>query len=108
MNAETTVEDTENKVEENTIEQELKSLIDNNLEPGIILHTDKSVSIEHVVKIMDIAYRNKYKIVLELHKRNGARYIGKNLLKLINAHHQKMQKYLVMLIGLQKKRFSYI
>tara|TARA_B100001142_G_C13887909_1_gene482704 strand:- start:23 stop:415 length:393 start_codon:yes stop_codon:yes gene_type:complete len=54
----------ENKVEENTIEQELKSLIDNNLEPGIILHTDKSVSIEHVVKIMDIAYRNKYKIVL--------------------------------------------
>ena len=32
--------------------------------PTIILHTDKSVSIEHVVKIMDIAYRNKYKIVL--------------------------------------------
>ena len=54
----------ENPVEENTIEQELKLLIDNELEPAIILHTDKSVSIEHVVKIMDIAYRNKYKIVL--------------------------------------------
>tara|TARA_B100000530_G_C15811403_1_gene429746 strand:- start:319 stop:711 length:393 start_codon:yes stop_codon:yes gene_type:complete len=54
----------ENPVKENTIEQELKLLIDNELEPAIILHTDKSVSIEHVVKIMDIAYRNKYKIVL--------------------------------------------
>tara|TARA_B100001113_G_C21116922_1_gene625727 strand:+ start:2951 stop:3343 length:393 start_codon:yes stop_codon:yes gene_type:complete len=54
----------ENPVQENTIEQELKLLIDNELEPAIILHTDKSVSIEHVVKIMDIAYRNKYKIVL--------------------------------------------
>ena len=31
---------------------------------GIVLYTDKSVEIEHVVKIMDIAYRNKYKIVL--------------------------------------------
>ena len=54
----------ENPVKENTIEQELKLLIDNELEPAIILHTDKAVSIEHVVKIMDIAYRNKYKIVL--------------------------------------------
>ena len=33
-------------------------------EPMIILHADKSVDIEHVVKVMDIAYRNKYKIVL--------------------------------------------
>ena len=54
----------ENHVTENTIEQELKLLIKNEQEPGIILHTDKSVAIEHVVKIMDIAYRNKYKIVL--------------------------------------------
>ena len=46
------------------IEKELKLLINNELEPGIILHSDKSVPIEHVVKIMDIAYRNKYKIVL--------------------------------------------
>jgi biopolymer transport protein ExbD len=54
----------ENPVLENTIEQELKLIINNEQEPAIILHTDKSVSIEHVVKIMDIAYRNKYKIVL--------------------------------------------
>ena len=54
----------ENPVLENTIEQELKLIINNEQEPAIILHTDKSVAIEHVVKIMDIAYRNKYKIVL--------------------------------------------
>lgn len=54
----------ENPVLENTIEQELKLIINNEQEPAIILHTDKSVAIEHFVKVMDIAYRNKYKIVL--------------------------------------------
>ena len=54
----------ENPVLENTIEQELKLIINNEQEPAIILHTDKSVAIQHVVKVMDIAYRNKYKIVL--------------------------------------------
>jgi biopolymer transport protein ExbD len=54
----------ENKVTATNIEQELKLLINNEIEPAIILHTDKTVAIEHVVKIMDIAYRNKYKIVL--------------------------------------------
>ena len=54
----------ENKVTAASIEQELKLLIKNEKEPAIILHTDKTVAIEHVVKIMDIAYRNKYKIVL--------------------------------------------
>ncbi|HJN63082.1 MAG TPA: biopolymer transporter ExbD [Flavobacteriales bacterium] len=54
----------ENKVNETSIEQELKLLIGNEVEPAIILHTDKTVDIEHVVKVMDIAYRNKYKIVL--------------------------------------------
>ena len=53
-----------NPVIEKDIEQELKLLINNEQEAGIILHTDKSVPIEHVVKIMDISYRNKYKIVL--------------------------------------------
>ena len=54
----------EKPVTKENIEQELKSLINNEQEPGIILHTDKSVPIEHVVKIMDVCYRNKYKIVL--------------------------------------------
>ena len=53
-----------NPVIEKDIEQELKLLINNEQEAAIILHTDKSVPIEHVVKIMDISYRNKYKIVL--------------------------------------------
>ena len=54
----------ENKVTAASIEQELKLLINNETEPAIILHTDKTVAIEHVIKVMDIAYRNKYKIVL--------------------------------------------
>ena len=54
----------ENKVTAASIEQELKLLIKNEKEPAIILHTNKTVAIEHVVKVMDIAYRNKYKIVL--------------------------------------------
>ena len=54
----------ENKVQESNIEQELKLLLDNIDEAAIILHADKTVDIEHVVKVMDIAYRNKYKIVL--------------------------------------------
>ena len=54
----------EKPIAESAIEQELKLLISNEQEPAIILHTDKSVAIEHVVKVMDIAYRNKYKIVL--------------------------------------------
>ena len=54
----------ENMVAEDIIEKELKILIKDRQETGIILHTDKTVAIEHVVKIMDIAYRNKYKIVL--------------------------------------------
>ena len=54
----------QNKVTAASIEQELKLLIKNEKEPAIILNTDKTVAIEHVVKVMDIAYRNKYKIVL--------------------------------------------
>lgn len=54
----------ESKVQEANIERELKLELDNISEAAIILHADKTVDIEHVVKVMDIAYRNKYKIVL--------------------------------------------
>ena len=54
----------ENQVIESNLENELKVILANQEEPAIILHADKSVDIEHVVKVMDIAYRNKYKIVL--------------------------------------------
>ena len=54
----------EEKVIESNLENQLKLLLENEMEPAIILHTDRSVDIEHVVKVMDIAYRTKYKIVL--------------------------------------------
>ena len=54
----------ENQVSKDNIEKELKLTLDNISEPAIILHADKTVDIEYVVKIMEIAYRNKYKIVL--------------------------------------------
>ncbi len=46
------------------LENKLKDILSQQDEPAIILHADKTVDIEHVVKVMDIAYRNKYKIVL--------------------------------------------
>ena len=54
----------ENQVDINELETRLIDILSSELEPAIILHSDKSVEIEHVVKIMDIAYRNNYKIVL--------------------------------------------
>ena len=54
----------ENQVIESNLENELKQVLSQQQEPAIILHVDKTVDIEHVVKVMDIAYRNKYKIVL--------------------------------------------
>ena len=54
----------ENRVEESSLEQEIIEIVKAEEDPAIILHADKSVDIEHVVKVMDIAYRNKYKIVL--------------------------------------------
>ena len=54
----------ENQTTEEKLEKQLILILEESNEPGIILHADKSVDIEHVVKVIDIAYRNKYKIVL--------------------------------------------
>ena len=54
----------ENKIDVANLEQEIIKKVENTQEPAIILHADKTVDIEHVVKVMDIAYRNKFKIVL--------------------------------------------
>ncbi|MBT5859490.1 MAG: biopolymer transporter ExbD [Flavobacteriales bacterium] len=54
----------ENEIEVANLEQEIIKKVENTEEPAIILHADKTVDIEHVVKVMDIAYRNKFKIVL--------------------------------------------
>ncbi len=51
-------------VGESMLEGELKSVLANQSEPTIILRAEKSVAVEHVVKVMDIANRNKYKVIL--------------------------------------------
>ena len=47
-----------------SLESELISRLAQEVDPAIILHADKSVDIEYAVKVMDIAYRNKFKVVL--------------------------------------------
>ena len=58
------INDNETPVLIENIEAKVIELLKSEADPGIILHTDKSVAIEHVVKIMNIAYSNEYKIVL--------------------------------------------
>ena len=49
---------------ENTLEEKLKSMLANQADPTILLHVEEGVPIERAVSVMDIAYRNKFKIVL--------------------------------------------
>lgn len=46
------------------LEQLLLSKVEGEEDPGIILRSEKSVPIENVVVVMDIANRNKLKLVL--------------------------------------------
>lgn len=48
----------------NDIESFLKRSVPNNDDTYIALHADKSVPIEEVVKVMNIAQRNRYKLIL--------------------------------------------
>jgi biopolymer transport protein ExbD len=52
------------KFAENSLEEKLKALLSNQADPTILLHVEEGVPIERAVSVMDIAYRNKYKIVL--------------------------------------------
>ena len=54
----------ENAVNKQEIEAQVLALVEGEENPGIILKADKSVPIENVVVIMDIANRNKLKLVL--------------------------------------------
>lgn len=54
----------QDKVQFEQIEALLKQQLAGETDPGIILHAEKSVPIEEAVKVMDIANRNKYKLVL--------------------------------------------
>jgi len=52
------------KFAENALEEKLKSMLVNQQDPTILLHVEEGVPIEKAVSVMDIAYRNKFKIVL--------------------------------------------
>lgn len=52
------------KIEESAIENELKTLLAGQKEPAVMLHVEEGVPIEKAVTVMDIAYRNNYKVVL--------------------------------------------
>ena len=52
------------KIESENLEESLKAKLMNQEEPNLVLHVAKGVPIEDAVLVMDIAYRNNYKIVL--------------------------------------------
>jgi len=52
------------QVSSNILEEMLKQKLANQNESNIVLHVAKGVPVEDAVFVMDIAYRNNYKIVL--------------------------------------------
>ena len=52
------------QVDSEGLEEGLKAKLMNQVEPNLVLHVAKGVTIEDAVLVMDIAYRNNYKIVL--------------------------------------------
>lgn len=57
-------------VGESVLEYELKAALENQPEPTIVLRAEKSVAVENVVKVMDIANRNKFKVILAVQPNN--------------------------------------
>lgn len=56
------IEDEKTSIDD--LERKLIDRLGNNEDIYIALHADKSVDIEYVVKVMNIAKRNKYKMIL--------------------------------------------
>lgn len=52
------------RVGESMLESELVSALASQEKPTIVLRAEKSVPVENVVKVMDIANRNKFKVIL--------------------------------------------
>lgn len=46
------------------LENELLAVLSSQEKPTIVLRAEKSVPVENVVKVMDIANRNKFKVIL--------------------------------------------
>ncbi len=54
----------QNRVGESVLESQLISILSKQEQPTIVLRAEKSVPVENVVKVMDIANRNKFKVIL--------------------------------------------
>jgi len=54
----------QSKVEVQNLEEELIQLLQKEAAPTLVLRAEKSVPVDYVVKVMDIANRNKFKIIL--------------------------------------------
>lgn len=52
------------RVGESVLENQLVSILSQQESPTIVLRAEKSVPVENVVKVMDIANRNKFKVIL--------------------------------------------
>ncbi|WP_439153156.1 ExbD/TolR family protein [Winogradskyella sp.] len=52
------------RVGESVLESQLISVLSKKESPTIVLRAEKSVPVENVVKVMDIANRNKFKVIL--------------------------------------------
>lgn len=52
------------RVDESILENRLIAALANEEKPTIVLRAEKSVPVENVVTVMDIANRNKYKVIL--------------------------------------------
>ncbi|WP_346881006.1 biopolymer transporter ExbD [uncultured Algibacter sp.] len=52
------------RVGESILENELLRVLSSQEAPTIVLRAEKSVPVENVVKVMDIANRNKFKVIL--------------------------------------------
>ncbi|MBU3823076.1 biopolymer transporter ExbD [Flavobacteriaceae bacterium XHP0103] len=54
----------ERRVGESVLENELIAALSTQDKPTVVLRAEKSVPVENVVKVMDIANRNKFKVIL--------------------------------------------
>jgi biopolymer transport protein ExbD len=54
----------QSKVEVQDLETELLQRLQKETAPTLVLRAEKSVPVDYVVKVMDIANRNKFKIIL--------------------------------------------
>ena len=54
----------QNQVKTNQLEAGLIKILQEDKTPTIVLRAEKSVPVENVVKVMDIANRNKFKVIL--------------------------------------------